>query len=89
MVLEGKLFVSNRMTDVVEIKHSNPAVGFSKELEECLILVCKKLNVPVPMWMNKNTHEFAAFRQTIFFAEQYTEDVKFDRFQIRLIEADI
>ena len=34
----------------------------------------------------KNTKEFAAFGQTIFFREQYTEQVRFDRFQIRVRE---
>ena len=86
MVLEGKLFVANRMTDIKEIEYSNPELRFSAELSEALILLCKELDIPVPMWMKKNTHEFAAFRQTLFFAEQYTEKVRFDRFQIRLIE---
>jgi hypothetical protein len=36
--------------------------------------------------MKKNTREFAAFRQTIFFKEQYTEKVRFDRFQIKQMD---
>jgi hypothetical protein len=36
--------------------------------------------------MEKNTHEFARFHQTIFFAEQFTEPIKFERFQIRWLE---
>ena len=41
---------------------------------------------PVPLWMKKNTHEFAAFHQTIFFDEQYPDKVKFDKFQIKMLE---
>lgn len=85
MVLEGKLFVANRMTEVKEIEFSDPSLRFSAELSEAIILLCRELDVPVPMWMKKNTHEFAAFRQTIFFAEQYTQKVRFDRFQIRML----
>lgn len=86
MKLEGKLFKGNLMTDCKEVVYSNNTVRFSKELEEALILLCRELDVPVPLWLTKNTKEFAAFRQTVFFAEAYTEKVRFDRFQIRYLE---
>ena len=49
-------------------------------------MLCEEMDIPLPMWLSKNTHEFAAFRQTIFFAEQYNQKVSFDRFQMRLLE---
>ena len=85
MVLEGKLFVANRMIDIKEIVYEEKGVRFSVELEHALVQLCRELDIPVPMWMAKNTHEFAAFHQTIFFSEQYTEKVRFDRFQIKLL----
>lgn len=86
MKLEGKLFVGNRMTEMKEVVMPDRDGSFSKQLEEALIILCRELDVPVPMWMKKNTREFAAFYQTIFFKEQYTENVRFDRFQIRMIQ---
>ncbi|MCR4687996.1 MAG: hypothetical protein K5745_00430 [Saccharofermentans sp.] len=86
MKLEGKLFVGNRMTEMKEVVMPDRDGSFSKQLEEALIILCRELDVPVPMWMKKNTREFAAFYQTIFFKEQYTESVRFDRFQIRMIQ---
>jgi len=86
MKLEGKLFVGNRMTEMKEVVTPDRDGSFSKQLEEALIILCRELDVPVPMWMKKNTREFAAFYQTIFFKEQYTENVRFDRFQIRMIQ---
>ena len=84
MKLEGRLFVANRMTEIKEVetpdKEGEP---FSVRLERALVELCRQMDIPVPMWMKKNTHEFAAFRQTIFFKEQYTEKVRFDRFQIK------
>lgn len=88
MIIEGTLFVANRVIDIKEVKLDEPDVRFSLKLEHALILLCKELDIPVPIWMTKNTHEFAAFRQTIFFAEQYTEKVRFDRFQIRMLQND-
>jgi len=67
------------------IVYEEKGVRFSVELEHALVLLCRELDIPVPMWMAKNTHEFAAFHQTIFFSEQYTEKVRFDRFQIKLL----
>ncbi len=86
MRLEGRLFVSNKLTAIREVEFSDPSMKFSKELECALILLCKEMDVPAPMWMSKNTHEFAAFRQTVFFAGQFTDKVKFDKFQIKQTE---
>ena len=87
MTLEGRLFVANRMTEIKEVTTEDTDSSYSKCLEKALIELCKQMDIPVPMWMKKNTREFAAFGQTIFFREQYTENVRFDRFQIRVVEA--
>lgn len=85
MRLEGKLFKANRMIAQAEVLSDGVEETFVKELEILLIRLCKRMEIPIPLWLSKNTHEFAAFHQTIFFAEQYTETVVFDRFQIRLL----
>lgn len=85
MVLEGRTYKGNRLLKLKEIKYENPEVSFSVELSEAIIELCRVMDIPVPMWMKKNTHEFAAFHQTIFFDEQYTEKVRFDSFQIKMI----
>ncbi|MBO4635552.1 MAG: hypothetical protein J5685_00225 [Clostridiales bacterium] len=86
MRLQGRLFISNKTTDIKEVTYSDDSVPFSVELERALILLCRELDIPAPMWMAKNTKEFAAFRQTIFFSEQYVEKVRFDKFQIKQLE---
>ncbi len=86
MKLEGRLFVANRMTEIKEIETEDTNEPFSTQLGRALVELCRQMDIPVPMWMKKNTHEFAAFRQTIFFKEQYTENVRFDRFQIKEID---
>ena len=85
-VLEGRLFVSNRMTEIFTVEMPEDPRPFSQRLESALISMCKDHDIPVPMWMKQNTKEFAAFRQTIFFADQYVQKVRFDRFQIKLVE---
>ena len=84
MKLEGRLFKANRMTEIKEVETTdNEGDPYSVRLERALVELCRLMDIPVPMWMKKNTREFAAFRQTIFFKEQYTEKVRFDRFQIK------
>ena len=86
MKLEGRLFVGSRLTEIKEVVTEDTDEAFSKQLETALVLLCKEMDIPVPMWMKKNTKEFAAFHQTIFFSEQYTEKVRFDRFQIKMTD---
>ena len=86
MKLEGRLFVGSRLTEIKEVVTEDTDEAFSKQLETALVLLCKEMDIPVPIWMKKNTKEFAAFHQTIFFSEQYTEKVRFDRFQIKMTD---
>ena len=86
MTLEGRLFVANRMTEIKEVTTEDTDSSYSKCLEKALVELCRQMDIPVPMWMKKNTKEFAAFHQTIFFSEQYTENVRFDRFQIKMTD---
>jgi len=59
---------------------------FQKQLEASLIEVCGKLGIPVPLWVSKNTREFVRFKWTAFNSDQFFEPVRFDRFEIRLME---
>ena len=54
-------------------------------LEKCLRVVCKELDVSVPIWLDRNTSEFACFRRTTFTPEQFIDQVKFDRLEIEVV----
>jgi len=83
--LEGKLFKANIVAFQAVVESGGEEETFVRELEKTLIVLCRALDIPIPLWLSKNTHEFAAFRQTIFFSDQFTDKVSFDRFQIRLL----
>jgi hypothetical protein len=80
------LFRGNRVLSYQVVEHQDPALTFTGNLEACLIELCHDLDVPLPLWLDKNTREFARFHQTLFFAGQFIEPVAFDRFQIRWID---
>ena len=85
MKLEGRIFRANLLLREATVEKADTDGKFVPQLEKCLIELCHELNVPIPLWLEKNTFEFARFHQTLFFAEQFTEKINFDRFQIHLI----
>ena len=84
--LEGKVFRANLVIVSAVAEQEETSGSWVKDLEKCFIKLCKDLEIPIPLWLDKNTHEFARFRQTIFFEEQFTDDIKFNRFQIKLLK---
>jgi hypothetical protein len=85
MILEGRLYQENRMIRETAVERADTQERWVWQLEQCLIELCRQLEAPLPLWLEKNTHEFACFRQTLFFAEQFVEPTRFDRMQIRLV----
>lgn len=86
MKLEGKIFRANlTIADKVVEQPDEPGL-FVKQLETCLVTLCRELEIPIPLWLEKNTKEFARFHQTIFFEEQFLDKVGFNRFQIKLLK---
>ncbi len=86
MKLEGRVFKANLNLAERTVEKSEVGDSFVKDLEWCFVKLCRELDIPIPLWLVKNTSEFAKFRQTIFFAEHFTENVSFDRFQIKLLK---
>lgn len=68
------------------VENNDTDVSYTDRLEKCLLKLCKELGIPVPLWLKKNTREFARFKRTFFFSDQFEEKVGFDRFEIRQIE---
>ena len=85
MKLEGKTFRANLCLQEGHVEQPDTGGKFVPQLEKLLVELCHQMDVPIPLWLGKNTNEFARFHQTIFFAEQFTENIRFDRFQIRWI----
>lgn len=86
--LEGKVYRGSALiamdTQPLDEKHRD--AGFSKRLDVALTVLCKRMGVPLPIWLNKNTKQFIRFRQTVFQPDQFAEKVAFDQFQIKLLE---
>lgn len=84
MILYGKLVLGTKVLKEASFEVIDENISFRDRLEECLIGLCKELDIPVPLWLKKNTKEFIHYRTTFFFREQFVESIKFDKFEIRL-----
>ena len=83
MILYGRLMKGNML-----LKDSK-AVGitgksFHDQMEEAFLKLCKDLDIPVPIWLKKNTREIAGYRKTYFEKEQFIEETIFDRFVLEI-----
>lgn len=85
MRLEGSVYKRDSILDLQSVEVSeDETVSLSKRWDVALLALCKKMNVPIPIWLKKNSREFINFHQTMFTAEQFAEDVNFDIFQVKL-----
>lgn len=86
MRLYGKLIKERKIMREEFAENIDNNLSFHDKLEVCLVDVCRKLECQVPLWLNKNTKEFAQYRKTFFPQEQFMEKVWFDKLEIRIEE---
>lgn len=84
LTLNGKLLVKGRIVREGTSGDDDKEHSFRDKLENCLVELCLYLEIPVPLWLKKNTRELAIFRKTFFTAEQFIDRVWFDKFEIQL-----
>ena len=84
MKLYGKLIKQTKIIKEVVAEQNDEAVAFRDQLEQCLIQVCKELDIQVPLWLKKNTKEFVNHHRTFFTSEHFVEKISFDKFEIRI-----
>ena len=53
---------------------------------EALREACHALDVPAPIWLNKNETEFERFRRTAFTPDNFVEGIAFDRLEIEFLD---
>ena len=88
MLIYGKLIKKNMILTEEKAEYTDSDMTFQQKLTNCLIDICKKMDIQVPIWMNKNTKELAKFNKTFFTDEQFMEKVYFERFEIEMKRKD-
>lgn len=68
---------------IIEQRADSCAWGDQKDV---LNEMCKQLDLPCPIWLNKHVTEYETFRRTAFIAEHFMEDIVFDRMEIEFLD---
>ena len=84
MVLYGKLVKGNTFLREAKSKGLENGKPFHDIMEEAFVRLCRELEIPVPIWLKKNTREISRYSKTFFDREQFIEDVYFDRFVLEI-----
>lgn len=84
MKLIGKLIEGTTVVSEKVVEKEDMDISFRDLLEANLIALCKEMDISVPLWLKRNTTEFAKFRKTFFTRDQFVESVKFDKFEIKI-----
>ena len=53
---------------------------------ETLTEMCKQLDLPTPIWLNKHVNEYESFRRTSFTAGHFIEEIDFERMEIEFLD---
>ena len=56
---------------------------------EALLEACHELDLPEPLWLDKNGREWDEFGMTRFMPDAFFETVAFDRIDIEYIDPDV
>lgn len=56
--------------------------------QDALAEACHHLDLPKPLWLDKNQREWEEFGQTRFLPDAFFENVPFERLEIEFIDPD-
>jgi len=85
MILSGKTVKNTFALREAQVnKEYKEGESFRDCLEIMFLELCKKLDIEAPLWMKKNTREFAMYNKTVFFKEQFVDAVYFDFFELKV-----
>ncbi|MBN2851887.1 MAG: hypothetical protein JXQ23_04040 [Clostridia bacterium] len=84
MKLYGRLVKNNMPLNDKSVVNKDETIGFHDKMEQLFVDLCKELEIPVPIWLKKNTREIAQYRKTYFSNDQFLEKVYFDKFVLEL-----
>ncbi len=66
LILNGKLYFEGKIVKEMNAEVTEEGLSFRDKLEKCLLDLCGELDIPVPLWLKKNTRELAVFRSNFF-----------------------
>jgi len=86
MTDEPKLWARKMRGQKIAVSDTEPCDP--ADPQEALAELCRRMDVPRPMWLSKHQKEYDAFRRTAFTQDHFVERIPFTRLEIELILPD-
>lgn len=83
--LWAKIIKNEKIIESLDI-YNNENISLNQKKKKCFEEICYKLDLSIPMWLDKHTKEFIDFKRAIFHPDDFIDDVDFDRLEIDLID---
>lgn len=83
--LWGKIIKNNKLVEQ-EVSECYDDIEYEAQLKKCIIEICYKFDIQKPYWLEKNLNEYNKIKKTSFTQDNFIEEIKFDRFEIEVIE---
>lgn len=80
----GKIFIDEKISKHCVV-HIEPAkCSFFDMIKQ----LCERLDIPTPVLLNKHVLDFNKFSMTLFKAEDFIENINFDKFIVEYLPED-
>lgn len=56
-----------------------------QDIHACVTEMCRQLDIPNPIWLNKQESEMEKFGRTSFSADNFIESIPYDRFEVEIL----
>lgn len=83
--LWAKKISKNKIINSVTVSNKEN-ININEKRDKCLKEICQKLDISVPIWLNKHELEFKQFKYVTFFPQDFIDEVDFDKLEIELID---
>lgn len=64
----------------------NDDIPLYEKRDKCVNEICKRFDISVPIWLDKHKKEFAEFKTVTFYAEDFIDEIDFDKLEIELVD---
>jgi len=83
--LWAKKIKNNKIISSITVKN-NEEISFLEKTDKCIKEICQKFDLSVPLWLEKQRTEFSEFKYITFYADDFIDDIDFDKLEIELID---
>ena len=76
---------TNKIINSFVVKNKEE-ISLEEKKDKCLKEICQKLDISVPIWLKKHELEFSQFKYVIFTAQDFIDEIDFDKLEIELLD---